>query len=191
MYKIIGVLSLFISFVLQSQVRVEFSVFDADGAVIPYVDLRIDSAVFVQTNELGKVSTIVNSGSHNLELSAFGYRDKQVIFSTSQSPIAYSLTSIKELDEVVISGTLSEVSKSKSPVAITVLRPAFFKKNPSPSIFGVIEQVNGIRTQMNCNVLNMSYFDIFEQLDLTTVNGQLRGCMEERYFGIIMNYKLQ
>ena len=154
MYKIIGVLSLFISFVLQSQVRVEFSVFDADGAVIPYVDLRIDSAVFVQTNELGKVSTIVNSGSHNLELSAFGYRDKQVIFSTSQSPIAYSLTSIKELDEVVISGTLSEVSKSKSPVAITVLRPAFFKKNPSPSIFGVIEQVNGIRTQMNCNVCN-------------------------------------
>jgi hypothetical protein len=33
-------------------------------------------------------------------------------------------------------------------------------------------------TQMNCNVLNMSYFDIFETLNLTGINGALRGAME-------------
>ncbi|MDG2331039.1 MAG: TonB-dependent receptor plug domain-containing protein [Flavobacteriales bacterium] len=154
MYKIVGILFLFLSISVHSQIRVEFSVIDAEGIAIPYVDLRIDSVVFVQTNELGQVSAIVNSGKHNLELSAFGYYSKQVHFSTSQSSVTFTLTSIKELDEVVISGTLSEISKSKSPVAITVLRPSFFKKNPSPNIYGIIDQVNGIRTQMNCNVCN-------------------------------------
>ena len=108
MYKIVGILSLFLSISVHSQIRVEFSVIDAEGIAIPYVDLRIDSVVFVQTNELGQVSAIVNSGKHNLELSAFGYYSKQVYFSTHQSSVTFTLRSIKELDEVVISGTLSE-----------------------------------------------------------------------------------
>ena len=58
------------------------------------------------------------------------------------------------LKEIVISGTLVPVSKLESPVAVEVYTKEFFKKNPSPSIFESIQNINGIRPQINCNVCN-------------------------------------
>jgi outer membrane receptor for ferrienterochelin and colicins len=58
------------------------------------------------------------------------------------------------LDEVVVSGTLKEVSRSESPVPVEVFKPAFFRKNPTPSIFDALQNVNGVRPQLNCNVCN-------------------------------------
>ena len=46
-------------------------------------------------------------------------------------------------------------------------------------------------TQLNCNVLNMSYFEIFDHLDLVTTSGSIRGTYEERYMGIVLNDKLR
>jgi len=46
-------------------------------------------------------------------------------------------------------------------------------------------------TRMNCNVLNMSYFEIFDTLDLTTTSGSLRGHYEERYMGMVLGDKLR
>lgn len=46
-------------------------------------------------------------------------------------------------------------------------------------------------TQMNCNVLNMSYFEIFDTLDLVTSTGSIRGNYEERYMGIVLGDKLR
>ena len=46
------------------------------------------------------------------------------------------------------------VSKLESPVAVEVYTKQFFKKNPSPSIFESIQNINGIRPQINCNVCN-------------------------------------
>ena len=40
-----------------------------------------------------------------------------------------------ELEEVVITGTMREVSRSESPVAIEVVSPKLFRKNPSPVLF--------------------------------------------------------
>lgn len=152
--KILGLICLLFPISIHSQVRVEFVVFDDNGSPIPYVDFKIDNSLFAQTNDKGELSTILLAGDHHLELDAFGFNRKAIEITTDKSKFIFILTPIKELDEVVISGTLSEISISKSPVAITVLSPAFFKKNPSPSIYGLIDQVNGIRTQMNCNVCN-------------------------------------
>jgi outer membrane receptor for ferrienterochelin and colicins len=58
------------------------------------------------------------------------------------------------LDEVVISGTMKEVSKSESPVPVEIYTPTLFKKNPTPSIFDALQNVNGVRPQLNCNVCN-------------------------------------
>lgn len=64
------------------------------------------------------------------------------------------LTRNQEIDEVVISGTLKEVKKSDSPVPIEIYSKQFFRSNPTPSIFESLQNVNGVRPQLNCNVCN-------------------------------------
>lgn len=58
------------------------------------------------------------------------------------------------LEQVVVTGTLKTVTKLDSPVPIEVYDKSFFKKNPNPSIFESLENVNGVRPQLNCNVCN-------------------------------------
>lgn len=58
------------------------------------------------------------------------------------------------LEEVVVSGTMKEVSKLESPVPVEVYTAKFFKSNPTPSIFDALQNVNGVRPQLNCNVCN-------------------------------------
>ncbi len=60
----------------------------------------------------------------------------------------------RELDAVVVSGTLRPVRKSESPVNVEVYSAQFLKKNPSPSIFEALQNVNGVRPQLNCSVCN-------------------------------------
>jgi len=58
------------------------------------------------------------------------------------------------LDEVVITGTLKPVSRLESAVPVEVYKPSFFKKNPTANIFEALQNVNGVRPQLNCNVCN-------------------------------------
>lgn len=58
------------------------------------------------------------------------------------------------LGEVVVSGTMKAVSKLESPVPVEVYTSKFFKANPTPSIFDALQNVNGVRPQLNCNVCN-------------------------------------
>lgn len=58
------------------------------------------------------------------------------------------------LGEVVISGTLKEVSKLDSPVPVEVYTSKFFKANPTPSLFDALQNINGVRPQLNCNICN-------------------------------------
>ena len=60
----------------------------------------------------------------------------------------------KLIDDVVITGTLKPMSRSKSPVAVEIYSQKFFQKNPTPSIFEAISMVNGVRPQLNCSVCN-------------------------------------
>ncbi|MBK6827882.1 MAG: TonB-dependent receptor plug domain-containing protein [Chitinophagaceae bacterium] len=58
------------------------------------------------------------------------------------------------MDAVVVSGTLRAVKKTDSPVPVEVYTTQFLKKNPSPSIFEALQNVNGVRPQLNCSVCN-------------------------------------
>ncbi|MGY8969157.1 MAG: TonB-dependent receptor [Flavobacteriales bacterium] len=58
------------------------------------------------------------------------------------------------LEEVVVSGTLRPVFKVDSPVPVDVYSQSFFKANPTPSVFEALENVNGVRPQLNCSVCN-------------------------------------
>lgn len=60
----------------------------------------------------------------------------------------------KELDEVVITGTLKEISKDDSPVNIDIIAPKLFQKTATPNLFEATSLVNGVKPQINCNVCN-------------------------------------
>lgn len=59
-----------------------------------------------------------------------------------------------EIEDVVISGTLKAVNRLESPVPVEVYSATFFKKNPTPSIFDALQNINGVRPQLNCNICN-------------------------------------
>jgi len=61
---------------------------------------------------------------------------------------------IKDIDDVVITGTIKPISRSKSPVAVEIYSQKFFQKNPTPNIFEAIAMVNGVKPQLNCSVCN-------------------------------------
>lgn len=63
-------------------------------------------------------------------------------------------TEEKGIDEITITGTMKPVRKSDSPVSVDVFTSTFFKKNPTPNIFDALQNVNGVRPQVNCNVCN-------------------------------------
>ncbi|CAD7800361.1 Colicin I receptor [Chryseobacterium aquaeductus] len=60
----------------------------------------------------------------------------------------------KLIDDVVITGTIKPMSRSKSPVAVEIYSQKFFQKNPTPNIFEAIAMVNGVKPQLNCSVCN-------------------------------------
>ena len=65
-----------------------------------------------------------------------------------------SLHKDKNIDEVIITGTLKPISKSKSPVPVEIYTKKFFEKNPTSNLLESISMVNGIRSQINCSVCN-------------------------------------
>lgn len=60
----------------------------------------------------------------------------------------------QNIDDVIITGTIKPVSRSKSPVAVEIYSQKFFQKNPTPNIFEAISMVNGVKPQLNCSVCN-------------------------------------
>lgn len=63
-------------------------------------------------------------------------------------------SSSRNMSEVVVTGTMKEVSRSESPIQVEVITPKFFQKNPTPSLFEAVGMINGVQPQLNCNVCN-------------------------------------
>ncbi len=98
-------------------------------------------------------------GSYTLVVSMVGYEKiSQAVRLSTETPdltLSFDLVEkINALDDIVVSGTLKEVSKLESPVPVEVYSQKFFKANPTPSIFESLQNVNGVRPQLNCNVCN-------------------------------------
>ncbi|MBX2921030.1 MAG: TonB-dependent receptor [Chitinophagaceae bacterium] len=97
-------------------------------------------------------------GTWKLEVSFLGFStyktDLIVKSGEMEHAVVLSGESSAQLGEVVISGTMKEVSRLESPVPVEVYTSKFFKTNPTPSIFDALQNVNGVRPQLNCNVCN-------------------------------------
>lgn len=98
----------------------------------------------------------VSPGTYELQISYVG-------FSTAHRKVAVQAGERTELnielrpslmEEVVVTGTMKEVRKMDSPVPVEVYTPKYFQRNPTPNMYEAMQNVNGVRPQLNCNVCN-------------------------------------
>ena len=100
----------------------------------------------------------ITPGTYELKTSILGYQQiKQnvSIQANEEQRLNLSLQAdLNTLDEVVVTGTLKAVRRSDSPVPVDVYTPAFFKKNPTANVYEALQNVNGVRPNLNCQVCN-------------------------------------
>ncbi|QXP66586.1 TonB-dependent receptor [Polaribacter sp. AHE13PA] len=126
---------------------------------LAYVNVYLkNSKIGTASNENGyyKLKDIPK-GNYTLVASSVGYQSKFIKITIDENQKITQNLSLSEdnsLDEIVISGTMKPVKKLDSPVPVEVYSPTFFMKNPSPSIFESMQNVNGVRPQVNCSVCN-------------------------------------
>ena len=127
---------------------------------VPHANIYLEgTALGVASDENGKYRLQnIPIGSYVLKATAIGYYSysKKIIITdikTKHLSIFLEI-STEQLEESVVTGTLKAVSRSESPVPVEVYSPTFLKKNPTASIFEALQNVNGVRPQINCNVCN-------------------------------------
>lgn len=112
------------------------------------------------TDSAGKyVIKNIPYGEYTVQVNLLGYEWQTTLvrFSENNPKVVWNPSLVpasKDLNEVVVSGTMKEVSKLESAVNVEVYTVNFFKTNPTPSMFECLANINGVRPQLNCNVCN-------------------------------------
>ncbi|MDV7137422.1 TonB-dependent receptor [Maribacter sp. TH_r10] len=158
-YSLVFLFSL-LSFSLTAQQAQIQGVISEAGFPIPYANVFIDgTSIGTSSNDDGIYSiNNIGPGSYTLIVSVVGYlpySNRIKVKNNETQVLNIQLTpSTEQLEEMVVTGTLKAVSRSESPVPVEVYSPTFLKKNPTASIFEALQNVNGVRPQINCNVCN-------------------------------------
>ncbi|RZM26345.1 MAG: TonB-dependent receptor [Pedobacter sp.] len=132
----------------------------SEGKPLPLVNIALQQTKFTaKADSAGNyVFNNVPPGNYKIQASAVGYKRiiESIILAADQHlSIDFDMVNVQnDLNEVVVTGTLKEVSRLESPVPVEVYTPSYFRKNPTPSIFEALQNVNGVRPQLNCNICN-------------------------------------
>jgi len=127
--------------------------------ILADADIRIIGTKFTASSDsLGfyKIENIP-SGNYKIQISFVGNKTLRKTISVKSEDVILDFeleNDNNSLDEVVVSGTLKPVSRLESPVPVEVYKPTYFKKNPTANIFEALQNVNGVRPQLNCNICN-------------------------------------
>ena len=130
------------------------------GEPLPFVNVYLKDRESGSSTDLNGRYLIekLTAGDYILIASAMGYQTQRRNISLGQNEnltLSFEMEpSAESLEETVVTGTLKPVSRLESPVPVEVYSPAFLRKNPTPSIFEALQNVNGVRPQINCNVCN-------------------------------------
>ncbi|TAD81046.1 MAG: TonB-dependent receptor [Bacteroidetes bacterium] len=132
----------------------------ANGAPVALASVALKGAgVTVLTDSAGNFMLGgISPGAYEVYVTATGYQRMvlPVVLANGQNaPLTVQLVaSDNTLTDVVITGTMKAVMRAESPVNVEVYTPNFFRKNPTPNIYDALQNVNGVRPQLNCNVCN-------------------------------------
>lgn len=107
------------------------------------------------TDDNGVFEINIDERDKNLIISYLGYISDTIALNDKKNNYTVYLTpEAGMMDEVVVTGTMREISRMNSPIPVEVFTPKYFKKNPTPSLFDALGIVNGVQPQLNCNVCN-------------------------------------
>jgi len=152
------VLLVSVAFILHAQNILKGTIKDSDGNPIENATVSIDGTkVAISTDNAGQFSLHIPTGKTKLAVRAVGFLTikKDIVAADYQNGIEILLENDnRNLEEVVVSGTLKQVSKLDSPIPVEVFTSKFFQANPAPTIFESLQNINGVRPQINCSVCN-------------------------------------
>jgi len=133
----------------------------SDEKPVPFATVSLLQTTYGTTaDSTGRfVLSNIPAGRYELQVSALGFQrySKFIEVRGNKSVINQDIALISignTLDEVVVTGTMKEVSKLESAVPVEIYTPQYFRRNPTPSFFDAMQLVNGVRPQLNCNVCN-------------------------------------
>lgn len=127
----------------------------SDGQPLTSASIYLkDTNSGVTTNAEGQFSIYIsNIANPELVISYLGHKSQIKKISSKTTDLGIiELEWDNKLEEVVVSGTLKPISKLDSPVPVEVYGQTFFKANPTATVFEALENVNGIRPQLNCSI---------------------------------------
>ncbi|HRG08855.1 MAG TPA: carboxypeptidase-like regulatory domain-containing protein, partial [Cyclobacteriaceae bacterium] len=121
------------------------------GEPVPFANVLVEGTTHgTSTNEDGEFVLEHPTGKIMLVISGIGYKTlRKEITSTTTNLQLELIESVAELEAVVVTGTMKEVTKMNSPIPVEVFAPSFFLKNPTPNIFEALSLVNGVQPQIN------------------------------------------
>ncbi len=116
-----------------------------------------NSSINTQSDEKGNFRMLVPSqNAFTLIAQQVGHKKEEWRIEASQKKhlilIMHELN--EQLEEIVVTGTLKEISKSESPINIDIVTPKLMQKTAVPNLFEATALVNGVKPQINCNVCN-------------------------------------
>ena len=158
MKKLIIVFSVLTSTISFAQANLKGKI-TSDGVPLHYANIQMKNIKKATiSNEEGNYSiSKIPIGEYEVIATYTGLKSqtkKIQISDTTEVYLNFDLKENNSLDEVVVTGTLKAVNRLESAVPVEVYKPAFFKKNPTSNIFEALQNVNGVRPQLNCNVCN-------------------------------------
>lgn len=110
---------------------------------------------FTDANGVFTLSIADSSRPIALVISFAGYVGDTITIQPGKHQYDIALTRERGMmEEVVVTGTMKEISRSESPIPVEIITPALFRKNPTPALFEAVGMVNGVQPQLNCNVCN-------------------------------------
>ena len=163
MFKLHLILTLFftsISFIQHAQKGIILGKVIADNKPIQKVSVvLVGTSYSTITDSLGQftLEKIPNATYKIRVLSLDHHKNEKTITLKNNDTLNIILelfSNAKELEQVVISGTMKEITRSESPVPVEVYSQTYFKKNPTANIYEALQNVNGVRPQLNCAVCN-------------------------------------
>lgn len=123
------------------------------GEPVPVATVNAGDSNQTMTDKQGRF-TLTTPAVYPITVTAIGYEPVSVLNNKKDFLYITLMPQQKQIEGVVITGTLKAIRRSESPVAVEVYTPQFLKKNPAPSLFESLQNVNGVRPQLNCSVCN-------------------------------------
>ncbi|GAB4379717.1 MAG: TonB-dependent receptor [Salibacteraceae bacterium] len=131
----------------------------ASNEALPFANVYVPGTqTGTVTDERGQfVLEVEINGRLVIEASHVGYETTRISLDAmpvDSIEVNFRMSGINTLNEIVVSGTLREMSRLDSPVPVEVYSPKFIQSSASNDLYEALQNVNGVRPQMNCNVCN-------------------------------------